>query len=62
MRTGVDVCDCTPGCADTVRESALKVDSEIKVETVVAWSELRNLSQSDSHIPCCLTFCVSIRK
>ena len=27
VRTDVNVCDCTRGCTDTVRESALKVDS-----------------------------------
>ena len=27
VRTDVNACDCTRGCADTVRESALKVDS-----------------------------------
>ena len=27
VHTDVNACDCTRGCADTVRESALKVDS-----------------------------------
>ena len=27
VRTDVNACDCTLGCTDTVRESALKVDS-----------------------------------
>ena len=27
MRTDVNACDCARGCTDTVRESALKVDS-----------------------------------
>ena len=27
----VDACDCTLGCTDTVRESALKVDSGRKI-------------------------------
>ena len=30
MRTDVKACDCTLECADTVRESALKVDREEK--------------------------------
>ena len=30
VRTDVHACDCTRGCADTVRESALKVDPERK--------------------------------
>ena len=29
--TNVNVCDCTRGCTDTVRESALKVDFERKI-------------------------------
>ena len=28
VRTDVNACDCTRGCTDTVRESALKVDWE----------------------------------
>ena len=31
MRTDVNACDCTQGCMDTVRESALKVDSGRKI-------------------------------
>ena len=31
MRTDVTACYCTQGCADTVRESALKVDSGRKI-------------------------------
>ena len=31
MRTDVNACDCTRGCTDTVRESALKVDSGKKI-------------------------------
>ena len=30
MRTDVNACGCTQGCTDTVRESALKADSERK--------------------------------
>ena len=30
-RTDVNACDCTRGCTDTVRESALKVDSGRKI-------------------------------
>ena len=28
VRTDVNACDCARGCTDTVRESALKADSE----------------------------------
>ena len=31
VRTDVNACDCTPGCTDIVRESALKVDSGRKI-------------------------------
>ena len=31
MRTDVNACDCTRGCTDTGRESALKVDSGKKI-------------------------------
>ena len=31
VRTDVNTCDCTRGCTDTVRESALKVDSGRKI-------------------------------
>ena len=31
VRTYINACDCTSGCADTVRESALKVDFERKI-------------------------------
>ena len=31
VRTDVNACDCTRGCTDTVRESALKVDSGRKI-------------------------------
>ena len=30
MGTDVNACDCTPGCMDTIRESALKIDWEKK--------------------------------
>ena len=31
VRTDVNACDCTRGCTDTVRESALKIDSGRKI-------------------------------
>ena len=31
VRRDVNACDCTPRCTDTVRESALKVDSRRKI-------------------------------
>ena len=31
VRADVNACDCTQGCTDTVRESALKVDSGRKI-------------------------------
>ena len=31
VRTDVNACDCARGCTDTVRESALKVDSGRKI-------------------------------
>ena len=31
VRTDVNACDCTRGCTDTVKESALKVDSGRKI-------------------------------
>ena len=31
VRTDVNACDCTRGCADTVRESAMKVDPGRKI-------------------------------
>ena len=31
MRTDVNACGATLGCMDTIRESALKVDSETKI-------------------------------
>ena len=41
VRTDVNACDCTRGCADTVRESALKVDSGRKIPYRVGESNLR---------------------
>ena len=41
VRTGFDVCDCTRGCIDTVRESALKVDSGRKIPCRTGESNLR---------------------
>ena len=40
VRTGVNVCDCTEGCTDTARESALKVDCE-KIPRPTRESSLR---------------------
>ena len=41
MRTDVNACDCTRGCTDTVRESALKVDSRRKIPCRTGESNLR---------------------
>ena len=41
VRTDVNACDCTPGCTDIVRESALKVDSERKIPCRAGESNLR---------------------
>ena len=41
VRTDVDACDCTRGCTDTVRESALKVDSWRKIPCRTGKSNLR---------------------
>ena len=40
-RTDVDACDCTRGCTDTARESALKVDSGRKIPCRTGESNLR---------------------
>ena len=37
----VNACDCTWGCTDTVRESALKVDSGRKISCRTGKSNLR---------------------
>ena len=39
--TDVNACDCTRGCTDTVRESALKVDSWRKIPCRTGESNLR---------------------
>ena len=41
MCTDVNACDCTRGCTDTERESALKVDSEMKIPCGTGESNLR---------------------
>ena len=41
VRTDVNACDCTWECADTVRESALKVDSGRKIPCRTGESNLR---------------------
>ena len=41
VRTDVNACDCTRGCTDTVRESALKVDSGRKIPRRTEESNLR---------------------
>ena len=41
VRTDVNACDCTRGCPDTERESALKVDSRRKVPCGTVESNLR---------------------
>ena len=41
VRTYVNACDCTRGCTDTVRESALKADSGGKIPCRTGESNLR---------------------
>ena len=41
VRTDVNACDYTRGCTDTVRESALKVDSGRKIPCRTGESNLR---------------------
>ena len=41
VRTDVNACDCTRGCTDTVRDSALKVDSRKKIPCRTGESNLR---------------------
>ena len=41
VRTDVNACDCTRGCMDTARESALKVDSGRKIPCRIGESNLR---------------------
>ena len=40
LRSEVNACDCTRGCPDTVRESALKVDSGRKIPSRTGESNL----------------------
>ena len=40
VHTDVNACDCTRGCTDTVRESALKVDSRRQIPCLTGeWRE-----------------------
>ena len=41
VRTDVNACDCTRGCTDTVRESALKVEPGRKIPCRTGGSNLR---------------------
>ena len=41
VRTDVNVCNCARSCMDTIRESALKVDSERKIPCRTGESNLR---------------------
>ena len=41
VRTDVNACDCTLGCTDTLRDSALKVDSWRKIPCRTGESNLR---------------------
>ena len=41
VRTNVNACDCTRGCKDAARESALKVDSGKKIPCRTGESNLR---------------------
>ena len=41
VRPAVNACDCTWGCTDTVRESALKFDSGRKIPCCTGESNLR---------------------
>ena len=34
VRTGINACDCTRACTDTLRQSVLKVDSGIKIKKI----------------------------
>ena len=43
VHTDVNACDCTRGCTDTVRESALKVDSGSKISCRTGESNLLRL-------------------
>ena len=41
VRTDINACDCTRGCTDTVRESALKIESGRKIICRTGVSNLR---------------------
>ena len=60
VRTDVNACGCTRGCADTARESALKVDSGRKIPCRTGESNLRRRRAGPmlyrlSYIPTLLT-------
>ena len=63
VRTDVHACDCTWGCTDTVRESALKVDSGRKIPCRTEESPLRRrragpMLYQPSYIPTLMGFSV----
>ena len=49
VRTDVSARDCTRGCTDTVRESALKVDSGRKIPCRTGESKERQLVPTELH-------------
>ena len=56
VRTEVNTCECTRGCTDTVRESALKSDSGRKIpcltgESNLRWQRARPMLYQLSYIP-----------
>ena len=58
VQTGVNACDCTRGCTNTVRQSVLKVDSGRKIPCLTGESNLRQRRDGPmlyqlSHIPVC---------
>ena len=60
VRTDVNACDCARGCTDTVRESALNVDSGRKIPCRTGESNLRQRRAGPkayqlSYIPTCWT-------
>ena len=72
VRTDVNACDCTQECADTVRESALKVDSgrkknpcrtgESNLRRQRADPTLYQLSYIPTHIPWLCGDWINIKK
>ena len=58
VHTGVNACDCTQGCMDTVRESLLKIDSGRKIPCRTRESNLHRWRDGPmlyqlSYIPTC---------